>query len=100
MMKLTQKSVKFDWTEKAETAFQLLKQKLCSAHILALLKGSENFMVYCDASHKGLRRERKRIIEPKDLGGMIKKLEPRADGTLFKVFDPSKYMKAEIAIYF
>ncbi|GJX92027.1 putative reverse transcriptase domain-containing protein [Tanacetum coccineum] len=54
MTKLTQKSVKFDWSEKAEVAFQLLKQKLCSAPILALPKGSENFMVYCDASHKGL----------------------------------------------
>nr|GFC35360.1 putative reverse transcriptase domain-containing protein [Tanacetum cinerariifolium] len=35
--------------EKAEAAFQLLKQKLCSALILALPEGSENFMVYCDA---------------------------------------------------
>ncbi|GJT70414.1 putative reverse transcriptase domain-containing protein [Tanacetum coccineum] len=52
--KLTQKSVKFEWGEKAEAAFQLLKQKLCSAPILALPEGSENFVVYCDASHKGL----------------------------------------------
>nr|GEX35825.1 putative reverse transcriptase domain-containing protein [Tanacetum cinerariifolium] len=48
------KSVKFDWGKKEETAFQILKQKLCSAPILALPEGSENFMVYCDASHKGL----------------------------------------------
>ncbi|GKB90875.1 putative reverse transcriptase domain-containing protein [Tanacetum coccineum] len=54
MTKLTQKSVKFEWGEKKEAAFQLLKQKLCSAPILALPKGSENFVVYCDASHKGL----------------------------------------------
>ncbi|GJX80278.1 putative reverse transcriptase domain-containing protein [Tanacetum coccineum] len=54
MTKLTQKSVKFDWGEKAEAAFQLLKQKLYSAPILALPKGSENFVVYCDASYKGL----------------------------------------------
>ncbi|GKF16938.1 putative reverse transcriptase domain-containing protein, partial [Tanacetum coccineum] len=54
MMKLTQKSVKFDSGEKAEVAFQLLKQKLCSALILAFPEGSENFVVYCDASHKGL----------------------------------------------
>nr|GFC12862.1 putative reverse transcriptase domain-containing protein [Tanacetum cinerariifolium] len=40
--------------EKAEAAFQLLKQKLCSAPILALPEGSENFVVYCGASHKGL----------------------------------------------
>ncbi|GKD49005.1 putative reverse transcriptase domain-containing protein, partial [Tanacetum coccineum] len=50
MTKLSQKSVQFDWGEKAEAAFQLLKQKLCSAPILALPEGSENFMVYCDAS--------------------------------------------------
>nr|GEZ42822.1 hypothetical protein [Tanacetum cinerariifolium] len=54
MTKLTQKNVKFDWSEKAKAAFQLLKQKLCSASILALLEGSKNFMVYCDASRKGL----------------------------------------------
>ncbi|GJU53423.1 putative reverse transcriptase domain-containing protein [Tanacetum coccineum] len=28
--------------------------KFCSAPILALSKGSKNFVVYCDASHKGL----------------------------------------------
>ncbi|GKB07961.1 putative reverse transcriptase domain-containing protein [Tanacetum coccineum] len=54
MSKLTQKSMKFDWGEKAEATFQLLKQKLCSAPILALPEGSENFVVYYDASHKGL----------------------------------------------
>nr|GEY29167.1 putative reverse transcriptase domain-containing protein [Tanacetum cinerariifolium] len=54
MTKLTLKSVKFDWGEKAEAAFQLLKQKLCSAPILVLPEGSENFVVYCDASHKAL----------------------------------------------
>ncbi|GJW07428.1 putative reverse transcriptase domain-containing protein [Tanacetum coccineum] len=54
MTKLTQKRIKFDWGEKEENAFQLIKQKLCSAPILALPEGSEDFMVYCDASHKGL----------------------------------------------
>ncbi|GJU59628.1 putative reverse transcriptase domain-containing protein [Tanacetum coccineum] len=54
MTKLTRKSVKFDWGEKEEVAFQLLKQKLSSAPILALPEGNENFVVYCDASHKGL----------------------------------------------
>ncbi|GKC01685.1 putative reverse transcriptase domain-containing protein, partial [Tanacetum coccineum] len=37
-----------------QAAFQLLKQKLYSASILALPEGSENFVVYYDASHKGL----------------------------------------------
>nr|GEV29388.1 hypothetical protein [Tanacetum cinerariifolium] len=54
MTKLTQKGIKFDWVEKEENAFQLIKQKLCSAPILALLEGSEDFVVYCDTSYKGL----------------------------------------------
>ncbi|GJX42066.1 putative reverse transcriptase domain-containing protein [Tanacetum coccineum] len=80
--------------EKAEAAFQMLKQKLCSAPILALPEGSKNCVIHCDASHKGLgavlmqkekcsseaRKEENFISE--DLHGMINKLEPRADGTL------------------
>nr|GEW42121.1 hypothetical protein [Tanacetum cinerariifolium] len=54
MTKLTQKKVKFKWGDKQEATFQLLKQKLCSAPILALPEGSEDFIVYCDASIKGL----------------------------------------------
>ncbi|GKD34263.1 putative reverse transcriptase domain-containing protein, partial [Tanacetum coccineum] len=54
MAKLTQKKVKFVWVDKQEAAFQTLKQKLCSAQILALPEGSEDFVVYCDASIKGL----------------------------------------------
>ncbi|GJS64230.1 putative reverse transcriptase domain-containing protein [Tanacetum coccineum] len=54
MTKLTQKKVKFVWGDKQEATFQLLKKKLCSAPILALPEGSEDFIVYCDASIKGL----------------------------------------------
>nr|GEX21532.1 putative reverse transcriptase domain-containing protein [Tanacetum cinerariifolium] len=37
-----------------ESAFQLLKQNLCEAPILALPEGNKDFVVYCDASHQGL----------------------------------------------
>ncbi|GJS88248.1 putative reverse transcriptase domain-containing protein [Tanacetum coccineum] len=178
MTKLTQKNVRFDWSEKAEAAFRLLKQKLCSAPILALPEGSENFVVFLYASRKGLgavlmqtekviayssrqlkiheknytthdlelgaivfalkmwrhylydtkyvvftdlqnlnaqveaRKEENYGTE--DLSGMIKNLEPRADGTLSKyLIHPGSYkkyqdlkklywwpnMKAEIATY-
>ncbi|GJW61811.1 putative reverse transcriptase domain-containing protein [Tanacetum coccineum] len=46
MTKLTQKNVNFDWGEKEEAAFQLITQKLCSAPIMALPKGSENFIIH------------------------------------------------------
>ncbi|GJU59380.1 putative reverse transcriptase domain-containing protein [Tanacetum coccineum] len=42
------------WGEDQESAFQLLKQKLCEAPILALPEGNDDFVVYCDASHQGL----------------------------------------------
>nr|GFB38718.1 putative reverse transcriptase domain-containing protein [Tanacetum cinerariifolium] len=54
MTKLTQKKVMFDWGDKQEATFQLLKQKLCSAPILALPEGAEDFVAYSDALHKGL----------------------------------------------
>ncbi|GJX34651.1 putative reverse transcriptase domain-containing protein [Tanacetum coccineum] len=54
MTKLTQKKVAFKWGDKQEAAFQTLKTRLCSAPILALPQGAENFIVYCDESNKGL----------------------------------------------
>ncbi|GJW93695.1 putative reverse transcriptase domain-containing protein, partial [Tanacetum coccineum] len=54
LTKLTQKDKKYEWgKEEGKEAFQTLKQKLYSALILALPKGTEDFMVYCDTSLKG-----------------------------------------------
>ncbi|GJT58246.1 putative reverse transcriptase domain-containing protein [Tanacetum coccineum] len=53
LTKLTQKNKKYEWGKDEEEAFELLKQKLCCAPILALPEGSEDFVVYCDASLKG-----------------------------------------------
>ncbi|GKE75801.1 putative reverse transcriptase domain-containing protein, partial [Tanacetum coccineum] len=54
LTELTQKNKKYIWGEDQESAFQLLKQKLCEAPILALPEGNDYFFVYCDASHQGL----------------------------------------------
>ncbi|GJW76862.1 hypothetical protein Tco_0138544 [Tanacetum coccineum] len=54
LTELTQKNKKYIWGEDQESAFQLLKQKLCEAPILALPEGNNDFVVYCDASHQGL----------------------------------------------
>ncbi|GJS43402.1 putative reverse transcriptase domain-containing protein [Tanacetum coccineum] len=65
LTKLTQKNKKYEWGEDEEEAFQMLKQKLCSAPILALPEGSEDFVVYCDASIKGygaLLMQREKVI--------------------------------------
>ncbi|GKB38536.1 hypothetical protein Tco_0883478 [Tanacetum coccineum] len=51
---LTQKNKQHIWEEDQESAFQLLKQKLYEAPILALPEGNDNFVVYCDASLQGL----------------------------------------------
>nr|GEW20049.1 retrotransposon protein, putative, Ty3-gypsy subclass [Tanacetum cinerariifolium] len=54
LTKLTQKNKKYTREEDQESDFQLLKQKLCEALILALSKGNNDFVVYCDAYHQGL----------------------------------------------
>ncbi|GJZ03881.1 putative reverse transcriptase domain-containing protein, partial [Tanacetum coccineum] len=51
---LTQKSKTFDWGEEQDNAFQTLKGKLCDAPVVALPDGSEDFVVYYDASGLGL----------------------------------------------
>nr|GFA58535.1 hypothetical protein [Tanacetum cinerariifolium] len=62
----TEKNMKYEWGMEEEEAFQTLKQKLCSAPILALPEGTKNFIVYCDASLKGfgavlMQREKKEL---------------------------------------
>ncbi|GKE13116.1 retrovirus-related pol polyprotein from transposon 17.6, partial [Tanacetum coccineum] len=51
---MNRKNKKYIWGEDQESAFQLLKQKLSEAPILALPKGNDDFVAYCDASHQGL----------------------------------------------
>nr|GFD25471.1 putative reverse transcriptase domain-containing protein [Tanacetum cinerariifolium] len=59
------KKNKYEWGMEEEEAFQTLKQNLCFAPILALPEGTENFIVYCDASLKGfgaVLMQREKII--------------------------------------
>ncbi|KAF5799660.1 putative nucleotidyltransferase, Ribonuclease H [Helianthus annuus] len=51
---LTQKGVTYRWGDPQEAAFQHLKDRLCSAPILSLPEGTDDFVVYCDASIQGL----------------------------------------------
>nr|GEV70365.1 hypothetical protein [Tanacetum cinerariifolium] len=50
LLGLPPKHKKYIWEEDQESAFQLLKQKLYEAPILALPEGNDDFVVYCDTS--------------------------------------------------
>ena len=54
LTKLTRKNEKFEWTDKCEKSFQELKQRLVIAPVLALPDDKGDFVIYSDASHKGL----------------------------------------------
>ncbi|XP_021771791.1 uncharacterized protein LOC110735925 [Chenopodium quinoa] len=54
MTSLMKKDKKFEWDEKCEEAFQLLKQKLITAPVLTLLDDSGIYDVYSEASKNGL----------------------------------------------
>ncbi|GKB18538.1 putative reverse transcriptase domain-containing protein [Tanacetum coccineum] len=51
---LQEKNKKFKWGDEQENAFQTLKDMLYHAPILALPEGTNDFVVYCDASNQEL----------------------------------------------
>ncbi|KAI3797801.1 hypothetical protein L1987_33064 [Smallanthus sonchifolius] len=54
LTKLTRKEVKYEWGSTQDEAFKELKEKLTQAPVLALPEGSEDLVVYSDASGQGL----------------------------------------------
>lgn len=54
LIQLTRKGASFDWIDKCEQRFEELKQKLVNAPILTIPEESEGFVIYSDASKKGL----------------------------------------------
>ena len=54
MTQLSQKKVKFQWSEPYEKSFQELKTRLTSSPVLDLPVGTDGIVVYCDASRVGL----------------------------------------------
>nr|GEY16969.1 putative reverse transcriptase domain-containing protein [Tanacetum cinerariifolium] len=50
----TQKNKTYVWGEEQEEEFQILKDKLCNATVLALPNRQEDFLVYYDSSGLGL----------------------------------------------
>nr|GEW51540.1 reverse transcriptase domain-containing protein [Tanacetum cinerariifolium] len=84
---LSKKNMKFDWSEKAKAAFQLLKQNLYSASILNLLEDQKELNM---RQHRWLEMlsnydyeaRKEETFGTEYLCGMIKKLERRTHGTL------------------
>ncbi|KAL4037959.1 hypothetical protein IC575_001562 [Cucumis melo] len=54
LTQLTRKGTPFVWSPACEKSFQELKQKLVTAPVLTVPDGSGNFVIYSDASKKGL----------------------------------------------
>ncbi|KAD4585810.1 hypothetical protein E3N88_23411 [Mikania micrantha] len=54
LTKLTKKEVKFDWSTRQQQAFEELKSRLTQAPVLSLPDGTEDMVIYSDASYQGL----------------------------------------------
>ncbi|XP_073120882.1 uncharacterized protein [Henckelia pumila] len=62
---LTKKNAKFFWSPKCQESFDVLKEALRSAPVLAMPSGQDDFVAYTDASKLGLRAvlmQRDRVI--------------------------------------
>ncbi|GJS64994.1 putative reverse transcriptase domain-containing protein [Tanacetum coccineum] len=97
---LTQKNKAYVWGDKQDEAFQILKEKLCNAPVLALLDGPNDFVVYCDASKQGfgsvlMQQGKTKILEAQSeaskdlkaptewLRGLERHFEQRDDGEIY-----------------
>ncbi|XP_060202948.1 uncharacterized protein LOC132631389, partial [Lycium barbarum] len=56
LTKLTQKKVKFQWSDACERSFEELKKRLTSAPVLTLPEGTEGFVVYSNVVADALSR--------------------------------------------
>ena len=54
LTRLTRNNLPFEWNSTCEASFQELKTKLTSTLVLIITDPRKNFVVYCDASKKGL----------------------------------------------
>ena len=54
LTRLTYKRTRFEWSENCERSFEELKQRLVSAPILAVSSWPGEFIIYSDASKRGL----------------------------------------------
>lgn len=54
LTKITQKTINLQWSKACERSFLELKKRLTTATILTLAKGTQGYMVYCDASRVSL----------------------------------------------
>ena len=50
MTRLTQRNVKFVWSDTCENSFQFMKEKLAITPVLILPNEEDKFTAYCDAS--------------------------------------------------
>ena len=54
MIELLRRDVPFVWADQCEQSFQELKERLVTAPILAIPSGAGGYVIYSDASHRGL----------------------------------------------
>nr|GEW00510.1 hypothetical protein [Tanacetum cinerariifolium] len=79
---LTQKCKTFDWGEEQELAFQILKDKLCNARILALPDEPKDFV--SSIKDRILSAQKEAVDESAGLQkGLDEIIEQRSDGTLY-----------------
>ncbi|XP_056690229.1 uncharacterized protein [Spinacia oleracea] len=72
MTNLMKRESKFEWSEKCEEDFQILKECLTSAPVLTLPDGNEGFEVYSDASKNCLG-----VCVAGEWEGQLKKLDSK-----------------------
>ncbi|GJX91731.1 hypothetical protein Tco_0345057 [Tanacetum coccineum] len=96
---LTQKNKAYVWGDKQEEAFQILKEKLCNAPVLALPDGPDDLLSNCDAQNKFWSEASKDLKALAEwLRGLERHFEQRDDGEIY-FFDHNMYYELETVLW-
>ncbi|XP_050937779.1 uncharacterized protein LOC103500445 [Cucumis melo] len=96
---LTRKGTPFVWSPACETSFQELKSKLVSVPVLTVPDGSGSFVIYSDASKKGLSCVLKQQGKANVVADVLSRKESHSAALITKQSSLLRdFEKAEIAV--
>ncbi|XP_074337008.1 uncharacterized protein LOC141674185 [Apium graveolens] len=99
LTKLTRKNQKFKWNTECEGSFQELKQKFVTAPVLVLPDDKGGFVIYSNASHKGLgcvlMQHNKVTTNREEFSSVSDLAQSHPDNTKRKAVDNTVYVRKQ-----
>ncbi|XP_038877048.1 uncharacterized protein LOC120069376 [Benincasa hispida] len=97
---LTRKNAKFEWLDKCEQSFQVVKKRLVTASILSLYVTGKEYVIYCDVRGKEVETSEECLVwyssNLAELRGFRAVVTAKSSGSLLAQFQVRSSLVAEI----